>query len=194
LQKKPCRLAKASRQSAISPGHDGLRPTISAVFESGEQSIHSTENRDDMTKTMLTWLSGIAAAVISGLVIWWLTTEHPRPLPPGAKAGLFAGSWVNENSGTNGITRVDIHQRLNKLFVHTWGKCVPTDCDEGEQTVDVVESDKGILSMKITLPFASEVQEVAVLPDSRLRLVRHTHFTDGSKRPDYDASDYFKKK
>ncbi len=146
-----------------------------------------------MTKTILGWLGGIAAAVISGLTIWWLTTEHPEPAPPGAKAGLFVGRWVNENTATDGITRVEIRQRLNNLFVHTWGACHPTDCDHGEQKVNVADSDDGVLSIKRTLSFASVESEFSVLPDGRLRVVSHTHFTDRSNRPDFDSSDYFKK-
>ena len=51
-----------------------------------------------------------------------------------ATIGQLAGKWKNVDSSTNGITTLEIQVHGNKVTIHAWGKCSPTDCDWG--TVD----------------------------------------------------------
>jgi len=101
--------------------------------------------------------------------------------------------WVNENSSTDGITRVDIHQRLNKFYLHAWGRCDVTECDNGIQIAPTSAIKERSLLISKAFSFKTELQQWTLLQDGRLRVVRHTHFTDGSGRPDYDRSDVFKR-
>lgn len=146
-----------------------------------------------MNKTILSWLGGIAAATLSGILVWWFTTDRPVPPQPAEEIGLFEGQWTNENTATDGTTRIEIHQRLNDLSVHSWGKCQPKDCDQGQASAKVSDIDRGILTLTLTNSFSVRTMKLSVMSDGRLRLVDHTHFTDSSKRPDYDSSDYFKR-
>jgi hypothetical protein len=154
--------------------------------------MSASSKRSNLNKEVLTWFGGIIAAVVSSLMVWWLTTRQPA-MPPAAAAGLFAGSWVNENAFSGGITRVEIQQRLNQLHVHTWGKCVPQDCDHGSREVLVSSIKDRTFSIATDLSFKKEARELTLLPDGRLQLTSHNHFIDNSGRPDYDSSDYFKK-
>jgi hypothetical protein len=111
--------------------------------------------------------------------------------PPGAGADQFAGHWLNVNPHASGITRVEIERRLNTLSVHVWGACVPTDCDWGTETTDAAEADDGSLSVTWKESFKTTNQQIGLVPDGRLKVLSHTHFTDNSGRPDYNSAEYF---
>jgi hypothetical protein len=72
-----------------------------------------------------------------------------------------------------------------------WGQCHPTDCDWGTESTDRSDSDDGTLSITWDEGYKVETQELTTLSDGRLQVVSHTHFTDDSGRPDYDATEYF---
>ncbi len=46
-------------------------------------------------------------------------------------ASQYSGNWLNDDSGTSGITRLNITNTGQTLHVHGYGKCTPTDCDWG---------------------------------------------------------------
>lgn len=123
-----------------------------------------------------------------------VTTEWPQRqiylplvLNRQANAAQFIGSWRNEDANTGGITRTQIRRESNALFVHMWGACHPTDCDWDEISTSVSDADDRVLSLTWTFSFAVVTQQVNVLPDGRLRVIDHTHFTDNSGRSDYDT-------
>lgn len=66
----------------------------------------------------------------------------------------------------------------------------PTDCDWGTTTTDVSDGDDGILSVAWPTSFKEETQRISILPDRRIQVVIHTHFTDSSGCPDYDSTHY----
>jgi hypothetical protein len=125
------------------------------------------------------------------------STQPPTPSTPsnnnlpGAFVEKFVGRWINENSDTSGITRVNIDSRLNKVIVHMWGKCHPSDCDWGTVSTSRADSDDKVLSIKWSKSFAVTDQKISILSDGRLRVTGHTRFTDNSGRPDYDSVYYF---
>lgn len=53
---------------------------------------------------------------------------------PGDNADLkarYSGLWTNENPNTSAITRIEIWFQADTPMMHWWGKCHPTDCDNG---------------------------------------------------------------
>lgn len=46
----------------------------------------------------------------------------------------YSANWVNNDTATSGITRINISSTGQQLTVHPYGKCTPTDCDWGAQT------------------------------------------------------------
>src|SRR5580704_16053529 len=44
----------------------------------------------------------------------------------------MAGSWINHNPATGGVTRLVVRSSDHLLFVRAWGACHPSDCDWGE--------------------------------------------------------------
>jgi hypothetical protein len=139
----------------------------------------------------------VVVGLIAGLAYSFLTrgdametASEPAP-PPGANVNRFVGLWANENPQTDGITRVEIQSRLDKLHIQMWGQCRPTDCDWGTESTDRSDSDDSTLSITWDEGYKVETQEVTNLSDGRLQVVSHTHFTDDSGRPDYDSTEYF---
>jgi len=49
-------------------------------------------------------------------------------------AAQYSGTWLNNDSGTSGITRIIITNAGQTLNVHPYGKCSPTDCDWGTRS------------------------------------------------------------
>ena len=117
---------------------------------------------------------------------------QPQPNESEHTRQAFVGSWRNVDANTGSITRVEIRSEGANLFAHMWGRCHPQDCDWGEAQVDVSEeAPRGILKLVWKWSFAVNSQELAVLPDGRLRVDQQNHFTDNSGRRDYDRTDYF---
>jgi hypothetical protein len=110
----------------------------------------------------------------------------------GLGLNVLAGSWVNQDPATPDITRLSIGVDGSAVSVHAWGKCDPTDCDWGltSGNTDAWVSSKQITAIWIQ-SFAIRNQTLTYLEDGRLLVTTDTHFTDGSKRPDYRMTDYF---
>ncbi len=49
-------------------------------------------------------------------------------------AAQYSGTWLNDDSGTGGVTRIIISNSGQTLSVHPYGKCSPTDCDWGTKS------------------------------------------------------------
>jgi len=103
----------------------------------------------------------------------------------------FCGFWVNEDTDTQGITKVDIQKIGDIIYVHMWGKCHPTDCDWGIETTNNSDATDGILNLTWEFDFAIETQELILLSDGRLKVIAFCHFTDNSGRPDYESIEFF---
>jgi len=43
----------------------------------------------------------------------------------------FIGEWINIDSETGGMTRLNIFTEEDRIKIHAWGKCHPNDCDWG---------------------------------------------------------------
>jgi hypothetical protein len=103
----------------------------------------------------------------------------------------FYGFWVNEDTDTQSITKVDIDKVGDIILVHIWGKCHPTDCDWGIETTDISDASDGTLNLVWDQGFSIKTQELILLSDGRLKVITFCHFTDNSGRPDYESIEYF---
>jgi len=129
-----------------------------------------------------------------------LPTKTPTPIPPSktptpspTPLPKMIGKWVNIDP-EGGITRINIQFDGSSYFVETWGKCTPTDCYWNSYSgVSYEVSSVTYTKMKIvwTFSFITTTLKLEVLPDGRLKVSSHNHYTDSSGRTDYDATDYF---
>ncbi len=103
----------------------------------------------------------------------------------------YAGTWINRDSNTRGITKVEIRVNDSKADVRVWGKCHPADCDWGWENANSFTD--GHLSAMYRNNFS--VRNLKLTLSSRTTLVVkvHTHFTDNSGRPDRDNTYTFRR-
>ena len=103
-------------------------------------------------------------------------------------ADSIAGSWINENSGTGGVTRVVIRSDDAQLFVHAWGACHPSDCDWGE-----IQCAPDGAGCKATWDhgFATTAMQIVPLEGGRLQIKYKAEFHDNSGRYDPGSEEFF---
>jgi Gram-negative bacterial TonB protein C-terminal len=94
-------------------------------------------------------------------------------------ADTIAGSWINENSGTGGVTRVVIRSEGLLLFAHAWGACQPSDCDWGE--VQCARHGAGCKA-NWDHGFATTAMQLVPFEGGRLRIKYKFDFHDNSGR------------
>lgn len=124
-------------------------------------------------------------------------TDYPAGLQVAPNPAL-TGTWNNVNPGTNSITHLVISNAADgSLLVHQFGKCSPSDCDNG--TVGAISYGKDISSTTgnsflapYTFGFA-DMQLVATYSPSThiLTVVEYTQFLDASGRSNYTVTERF---
>lgn len=115
--------------------------------------------------------------------------------PVAAQAIQFTGVWINEDSGTGGVTRLDIALKGNNVSVHAWGKCTPTDCDWGRVngtiyapsvSSNLVQRANALTAM-FTTNFSQTLLVMHIVGNQQLRVEALTRFTDNSGRSHYHS-------
>jgi Gram-negative bacterial TonB protein C-terminal len=103
-------------------------------------------------------------------------------------ADSIAGSWINSNSNTGGVTRLVVRSSDQQRFVRAWGACHPRDCDWGE--VQCVQHGAGC---KATWDhgFAATSMQLLPLEDGRLQIKYKADFHDNSGRRDLGSEELF---
>jgi hypothetical protein len=76
----------------------------------------------------------------------------------GSLASSYSGTWVNDNVDTRSIPGVIIEVNGNTLTVHPFGRCHPTNCDWGADSVafagEPVHVYSKLAQRTVTLSFA----------------------------------------
>jgi hypothetical protein len=103
-------------------------------------------------------------------------------------ADSIAGSWINENSGTGGVTRVVIRSDGAQSFVHAWGACHPSDCDWGE--VQCAADGTGCKAIW-DHGFATTAMQIVPLEGGRLQVNYEFDFNDNSGRRGLGTEEVF---
>jgi Gram-negative bacterial TonB protein C-terminal len=103
-------------------------------------------------------------------------------------ADSIAGSWINDNPSTGGVTRLVVRSDDHQLFVRAWGACHPADCDWGE-----VQCALHGAGCKATWDhgFATTSMQLLPLEDGRLQARYKADFHDSSGRHDRGSEEFF---
>lgn len=110
----------------------------------------------------------------------------------GSHVGSFGGRWQNEDPATSGITRIEIDSKWPIVQIKAWGKCRPVDCEWGmPESYNNSFVASGELRATWRTNFSHRMQHMTLLPDGRMQVETHTHFTDNSGRADYDRTEVF---
>ena len=124
-----------------------------------------------------------AALIIPSMQVATNAQVHAASAP----APTIVGDWHNTAPNGNNLTHVIITPNPNGTFtMHSFGACVPQDCDQGLTTAIGSTS-----SAQATYHFSFAVKTESISIQGPYLLVgTHTHFIDGSGRADYDSLDF----
>ncbi|HTQ22055.1 hypothetical protein [Mycobacterium sp.] len=132
----------------------------------------------------------IAAVIVVFAVVGVLVIRVIANHAGSQTAAPIPDMWQNVDPKTRGIVQIDIAEVPDGLTIHPWGACLPTPCDWGTQLVHVPRG-AATWDVRWSPSFAVEDQHYTRLPDGRLNVTTHTHFTDDSGRADYDSDEDF---
>ncbi|NLH16577.1 MAG: hypothetical protein GX455_08360, partial [Phycisphaerae bacterium] len=103
-------------------------------------------------------------------------------------AAGFVGEWVNIESNTGGIVRIEIERSGLELAVHAWGDCDPP-CDWGTQFVKIPHGN----TVEVEYDFGFKRVAVAItkIGINSLRAQAFHDYVPSDPRSDYWTDDYF---
>lgn len=110
-----------------------------------------------------------------------------------AAVASYFGVWVNVDSTTREITRLEIKPQISSakgalVEMRIWSRCQPRDCDWGTNLA-------GYRAGKVTVQWEQEAdrvrQELILQPDGRLKLESDTRFADRSGSQKHRSTSYF---
>ncbi len=120
----------------------------------------------------------------------------------------MAGDWVNKDSQTRGITKLNINFACNDTVlngvpsndpdtVQAWGSCSPTDCKWEPNILinrfwDGRKTQYTYAEVVYKKSFATVTLKLYLLDENHLQVISLTDFKDSGK-PDYSAIEYFRK-
>ena len=118
-----------------------------------------------------------------------------------ASISQFNGTWINMDSNTRGMTKMEISHQGSAIKLHAWGKCHPQDCDWGtvpaflfapNVSANMMQTGK-VMSAMFKTGFNQTLVIVKPAGKNRLKAETFTRFTDGSNRSNYTSSATFKR-
>ena len=103
----------------------------------------------------------------------------------------FNGRWTNVDAAQaaiqDGVTRLEIHSNAERIFVRMWGQCKPVDCEWGEESAPIADSEKGAFSLAWRRGAMGVTQKLSLLDNGLLRIEGHTRWAAYAGR---DAESY----
>ncbi len=103
------------------------------------------------------------------------------------EAEAFVGNWVNIDTRTEGLTRVDIAVFKSNFSVHAWRACSPSPCDLGTTTTPIPPLPGDTFTAVYELPKATTTLGITLISANSLYV--HTRIDSLGGRQDFD--DYF---
>jgi len=107
---------------------------------------------------------------------------------PRNKSNEIAGTWLNQDPSTMGITQILIADQDGVLRVRAWGACVPSDCDWG--ATELHFTDGWATSLFDLAPIATKMYFVR-LPNDKLLVVYKSQWNDGSNHTEPERAEIF---
>ena len=121
------------------------------------------------------------------------TSQPPAASPnadPTQASNLLVGPWGNQDPNTGGIPQLNVRRDGARLLVHAWGACHPTNCDWGEEEVELRN---GIGMVVWEQGFKTTKMQLVAQPDGRLRVEYSSEYHDNSGRMDKGHTEFFAK-
>lgn len=99
-----------------------------------------------------------------------------------ASGTSIVGEWVNEDTETDTITRIEINVEENTYTVRAWGACLPFECFWGAVQADVPELGADRIQAVYIRSFDESALEINLMDNEHIECQLRSVFTDGSGR------------
>ena len=141
------------------------------------------------------WILIVAGAILLAIVIGVVVFLLVRG-DNGGQASQLVGNWRNVEPNTRSTTHYVIAKSGDTLNISGFGACSPTDCDwassvGGPRTVPVADADDGTFTIVWNFGFKTQVDDMTLGEDKRLKVVSTHTYTDG--RPQRIETQFFQK-
>jgi hypothetical protein len=135
-----------------------------------------------------------AAFALCAAVLGGLSAARPAHAAPAE----FLGHWINPDSSTAGIVRMQITAGVHGMGVRAFGACTPSACDWGVVGLttygnSVADADHKYGTALYNHGFATRIMTLQLIDSSTLVAHVYTQFHDGSGRQNYHSREVFKK-
>jgi hypothetical protein len=115
--------------------------------------------------------------------------------PAAARFEDLAGSWVNVDSASKGVVKLEVGGTAREPTVQLFGACTPNPCDWGEVSgvsfATAAADDLGAKTESILAFYETDTARRTVVlkrrDDGQLRAEIYSEFTDGSNRANYQT-------
>ena len=178
-------------------GHE-IRQTVRVAYDPDQPDSTAcvTGTWRTYLMPMIMLFIGIMFIVIGGKDVGIPAWEAARAVLAASDShvGQFGGRWRNMDPAASGITRIEIESKWPVVQIKAWRKCHPVDCEWGmPESYNNSFVSAGDLRATWRTNFAHHMQRMTLLPDGRMQVETHTHFTDSSRRADYDSTEMFRR-
>jgi hypothetical protein len=112
---------------------------------------------------------------------------------PDPEVDPLLGVWLNENSATSDITRIELSIEDNRLVARVWGSCSPFDCFWGEAYAEVSASEPRAATVVYVKTF-SNMHLGFRLDQDRLTCTSTSVFKDTSGRVGREVTETFERR
>ena len=137
----------------------------------------------------------VAAAVVlggCGSSAGMNSTTPTAPQSTVVTADTFVGTWTNIDPQTRTIPRITIRSEADRIYVHGFGACVPTNCDWGEACAPRTDASSGTFTVNWDFGFeTTRLTLTLASPAGRLLTTAFEHYTDNSGRVDKNYIESF---
>lgn len=135
-----------------------------------------------------------AAAVALGAAVLGGLAARPAHAAPAE----FMGTWINADSGTANIVRLQITAGVHGMGLRAFGACTPSACDWGIVGLttygnSVSDADHKYGTALYDHGFATRIVTLQLIDSSTLVAHVYSQFHDGSSRQSYHTREVFKK-
>ena len=120
------------------------------------------------------------------------STTPTAPQSTVVTADTFVGTWTNIDPQTRTIPRITIRSEADRIYVHGFGACVPTNCDWGEASAPRTDASSGTFTVNWDFGFeTTRLTLTLASPAGRLLTTAFEHYTDNSGRVDKNYIESF---
>ncbi len=113
------------------------------------------------------------------------------PTANAADPSEFTGTWLNIDSKTKDIPKIEIGVSKSFFTVRAWGACVPKPCDWGTKSVPISSLLDDTFTAVYEFDFVTVTLTMTWISANSLKVHEFVDFTPGHSGTDYEIDEFF---